>query len=277
MLARPRNGRGYLATIRSGKGVEIHLGLYETAGLAALAFNVAWLALGRGSRPPNEITRDQQPSADEVRALSLKVRRRLGLESPGRPKFAAPPTADELITFFEVTVVGFWTAQAFQSDPTFGLDAAARRVVEAARLIFGRPDVAMSPTDVITRLLGRRVEQAFRRADILRAILDDDGDDDWRLARWLIYPEVFPSARGWRDEVRYLYPEHFEDEAEATGVPHWAIILGVDPPFQTERIREAYRARSKAAHPDAGGTHSAFVRLRSAYEEAIAYCRIHGV
>ena len=65
MLPRSRGGRRFLAKIRH-KGVEVHLGIYESAGLAGFAFNVASEAIGRGSRPPNEIPRAEQPDAEEV-------------------------------------------------------------------------------------------------------------------------------------------------------------------------------------------------------------------
>src|SRR4051794_8553493 len=81
-LARARGGRRFVAKIRRGKGVEVHLGLYEAAGHAAFAFNVAAQALGRGSMPPNEIPRAEQPDADAVRWIADRVRRRLGLEPP---------------------------------------------------------------------------------------------------------------------------------------------------------------------------------------------------
>jgi hypothetical protein len=48
-------------------------------------------------------------------------------------------------------------------------------------------------------------------------------------------------------------------------------------PFTTGRVRAAYRARSRTLHPDAGGSESAFIRLREAYDEALAYCAARGV
>jgi hypothetical protein len=276
ILTRPRSGRRFLAKIRR-KGVEVHLGLYESAGLAAFAFNVASEATGRGARPPNEVPRAEQPDADEVRRITANVRRRLGLDPPTRPPDEGPPDPEALLTLFEVTIVGFWRDQAAQSDPGPGLEAAARRLAESARLVFWNPQAGHpSPTEAITR----RIDQAFRRADLTRAILDDDGDDDWRVARWLVHPDVFPAGRGFREEVRSLYPELFEGEvrdASTSGVPHWAIVLGIVPPFSTARVRDAYRARSRSAHPDAGGTHVEFVRLRQAFEEGRDYCRVLGI
>ena len=279
-LIRPRGGRRFLAKIRH-KGVEVHLGIYESAGLAGFAFNVASQAIGRGSRLPNDVHQSDQPDAEEVWRITSRVRRRLGLEPPPKRSEEHPPDPEALLTLFEVTVVGFWRDQAEQSDPVAGLDAAARRLAEAAKLVFWSPSSGHpTPSNAIARLVARRIDRTFRRADLTRAILDDDGDEDWRVARWLVLPDVFPSARGFRDEVRFLYAELFEGESIPTsgsGVPHWASVLGVDPPFSVAKVRDAYRSRSKSAHPDAGGTHVEFVRLQAAYEEARDYCRVMGI
>lgn len=278
-LPRPRGGRRFLAKIRR-KGVEVHLGLYESAGLAAFAFNVASEAIGRASRPPNEIPRAEQPDAAEVWRITARVRRRLGLDRPGRGPDEVPPDPEALLTLFEITVVGFWRDQAARSDHGEGVDSAARRLAEAARLVFWSPSIGHpSPEEAVARLVSRRLDHAFRRVDIARALLDDDEDEPWRVARWLVLPDVHPAGRGFREEVRFLYPELFEadpHQATGSGVPHWSAVLGVDPPFGTHQVREAYRARSKSAHPDAGGTHGEFVRLRAAYEEALDYCRFQG-
>lgn len=278
LLARSRGGRQFLAKIRH-KGVEVHLGIYESAGLAGFAFNVAWDAIGRGSRPPNQVLPGEQPDAEQVWRISSRVRRRLGLDPPLKTTEEVPPDPEALLTLFEITVVGFWRDQAARSDAGAGLDAASRRLAEAARLVFWSPSIGHpSPSEAIARLVARRVDQAFRRADVTRVILDDDGDEDWRVARWLALPDVHPLGRGFRDEVRFLYPELFEGEGgHATGIPHWAVVLAVDPPFSAAKVREAYRARSKSVHPDAGGSHADFVRLRAAFEEARDYCRIMGI
>ena len=279
-LARPRGGRRFLAKIRH-KGAEVHLGIYETAGLAGFAFNVASEAIGRGSRLPNEVHQSDQPGAEEVWRITARVRRRLGLDPPSVRAEEAPPDPEALLTLFEVTVVGFWRDQAARSDPGAGVDAAARRLAEAARIVFWSPSRGHpNPGEAISRLVARRLDGAFRRSDLTRAILDDDGDEDWRVARWLVLPDVFPAARGFRDEARFLYPELFEVEAgdaSGSGLPRWAEVLGVEPPYTVAKVRDAYRARSKSAHPDAGGSHVDFVRLRSAYEEARDYCRVMGI
>jgi hypothetical protein len=280
LLPRSRNGRRFLAKIRH-KGVEVHLGIYDSSGLAGFAFNVASEAIGRGSRPPNQVPEAEQPDAEGVWRITSRVRRRLGLDPPSKRSEEVPPDPEDLLTLFEVTVVGFWRDQASRSDPGPGTDAAARRLADAARLVFWSPSSGHpTPSDAIARLVARRLDHSFRRADLTRAILDDDGDDDWRVARWLVLPDVFGGGRGFRDEVRFLYPELFEGDpspTSASGVPHWAVVLGVDPPISVARVRDAYRARSKSAHPDTGGTHDEFVRLRAAYEEALDYCRIKGI
>jgi len=278
LLPRSRGGRRFLSKIRQ-KGVEIHLGIYESAGLAGFAFNVASEAIGRGSRPPNPIPDDEQPDAETVWRITGRVRRRLGLDRETRRLEVASPDPEQLLVFFEVTVVGFWRDQAARSDTGQGVDVASRRLVHDAQLVFGGSTKnSLTPDEAIARLVARRVDRAFRRADLTRAILDDDGDEDWRVARWLVLPDHHPQGRGFRDEVRYLYPELFEAEPGPNhGVPHWACVLAVDPPFSLDKIRDAYRTRSKTLHPDVGGTHVEFVRLRAAYEEARDYCRVMGL
>ncbi len=98
--------------------------------------------------------------------------------------------------------------------------------------------------------------------------------------RWLVLPDGFVSrrARGFREEIQHLYAEFFEVDALDNGPPpSWAVILGLTPPFNADRVRAAYRARSLDAHPDAGGTAALFVRLRAAYEDALAYLAARGL
>ena len=167
-LPRARGGRRFVAKIRPGKGVEAHLGLYEAAGHAAFAFNVAAEALGRGSMPLNEIPRSEQPDADAVRRITELVRLRLGLDRPGRRRReSVPPDPDGLLALFEVAVVGFWRAEARQGDAGPGLDAAARRLAESARLVFWSPEAGHpDPVEAMARLLSRRLDDAFRRSDL---------------------------------------------------------------------------------------------------------------
>ena len=276
-LPRARGGRKYRARIRRGKGVEVHLGLYATPWLAAFAHDVAARAIGRAAGEPIEIPRAEQPTADQVRAITARVRRRLGLDPPPPAPPDDPPTAESLRTLLEITVVGFWRDQAAHPEglPDAALDASARRLVEAAGALLwchsaGHP----TPEEALTELLVQRLDRTFRRADLTREVLDDDGDDPHRVARWLVHPDAFPHARarGFRAEVAYRYPDAFDDPEPADGPPAWAAVLGVDPPFTADRIRRAYRAKSRLAHPDAGGSHADFIRLRRAYERARRHC-----
>ncbi len=52
----------------------------------------------------------------------------------------------------------------------------------------------------------------------------------------------------------------------------WRDVLGLDPGVDWRRgdIEQAYRAKAREAHPDAGGSTEAFVELQRAYAEAIA-------
>ena len=276
-LPRPRGGRSFRATIRH-KGNEVHLGLYETPWLAAFAFNVASEAIGRGARPPNDLPLKGGPGPEEVRSIAIRVRRRLGLDRGLIDTGFGPPSLEAILTFFEVTVVGFWRVQSaidVGDAPGRSLDAAAGRIVEAAGLLFwDRGREGISPEDAMTDLLARRIDSEFRRKDLSREILDDDGDDPWRVARWLAFPDQSPGGRGFREEIRHLYAEMFLDADDAPS--GWAEVLGLTPPFDMEDVRNAYRVRSKRSHPDAGGSHGEFVRLNAAYESARAFFRARG-
>ncbi len=279
ILAHERAGRRFRAWIGRGKGVKVHLGLYRTAGEAALAYNqAAGLIRGAGA-PVNEISRAEQPAAEDVRRITATVRRRLGLDPPPGLPEDRPPDGDRLVALFEVAIVEFWRTEV--SGAGMGLDAAAARLVEGAEALFwchsaGHP----TPLEILAALVSRRLDQAFRRSDLTREVLEDDGDDPFFLARWLVFPEVHPGARGFRDEVRHLYGESFRGEpgrTSAGSAPSWAEVLGIAPPFDSEQVRAAYRAGSRSAHPDAGGSPAEFVRLQAAYEEAQGYCAALGL
>ena len=86
-LARPRGGRRYRAVLRRAKGVVVHLGLYETPWLAALAHATAARLLGRDA-PPLDIPLHEQPTPEQVRELNARVRAQL--EARRRPATPTP-------------------------------------------------------------------------------------------------------------------------------------------------------------------------------------------
>jgi hypothetical protein len=276
-LPRPRNGRAYKASIRHGKGIVVHLGLYETEWLAAFAFRTASELLGRERRIA-VIPREGQPNAEQVRTITERVRGRLGMTNrPSvRSSVEIPPDGEELMTLFEITVVGFWRREAASAGgetPEAGLDRAASRLVEAARVLFwsrvpGHPE----PLDAMVSILSRRLDNAFRDRRLTREVLDDDGDDPWRVARWLVRPDDASGLpfRPFATEIRVLYAEFF---MHGTGEDaSWSSVLGLSPGFCAEDVRTAYRVKSRSVHPDRGGSDAEFVRLRAAYEEALAFC-----
>jgi hypothetical protein len=273
--------RRFRARISQGQGRQVNLGLYPTRWLAGFAYNVAAVALHGDRRPPNAIPESQQPDADQVRRITARVRRRLGLDGPPPPPEDRPPDTDRLLTLLEIAVVGFWRGQVVAHDGNLGreLDVAARRLVEAACALFwshssGHP----TPLEALALLLTRRLDGAFRRSDLTREILDDEGDDEVRVARWLVYPDDLPGG-GFRDAIAHQYPDLLGTASarSTSATPAWAAVLGITPPFSTEQVRSVYRSRSKALHPDTGGSHAEFIRLRAAYEAAQRYCTSRGL
>ena len=59
--------------------------------------------------------------------------------------------------------------------------------------------------------------------------------------------------------------------ASEPDVPACLAELGLRPPVTLEDVKQSYLAKAMLAHPDRGGDPVAFVRLRTAYEEAIDY------
>ncbi len=274
--------RRYRARIRQGKGREVNLGLFPTRWLAGFAYNVAAEALHGDRRPRNAIPPSRQPNADHVREITARVRRRLGLDGLPPPPDDHAPGADGLLTLLEITVVGFWRGQvvAQGGDPGRELDLAASRLVEAARLLFwshscGHP----TPQEALAQLLASRLDRTYRRSDLTREVLDDEGDDPFRLARWLIFPDDLPGVGGFRDAIGRLYPDLLgvTSARSESASPGWQAVLQIAPPITSDRIRSAYRSRSKALHPDSGGSHAEFVRLQEAYDEAQRYCTSRGI
>lgn len=49
----------------------------------------------------------------------------------------------------------------------------------------------------------------------------------------------------------------------------WYEILGIGPESTKREIISAYKSMAKYAHPDNGGSHEIFIRLRKAYEQGI--------
>ncbi|HEY1602949.1 MAG TPA: hypothetical protein VGG64_25310 [Pirellulales bacterium] len=57
--------------------------------------------------------------------------------------------------------------------------------------------------------------------------------------------------------------------------PDFLVRLGVLLPCSEQDVKEAYLAKARHAHPDAGGNHERFVELQTDYEKALEYCKFH--
>lgn len=50
-------------------------------------------------------------------------------------------------------------------------------------------------------------------------------------------------------------------------------LLGIGPTATLQEAKDAYRRQAKKQHPDAGGTHGAFIALQSAYEHVSQFLK----
>ncbi len=63
--------------------------------------------------------------------------------------------------------------------------------------------------------------------------------------------------------------------AAADARPDFLVRLGVLLPCSEQDVKEAYLAKVKHAHPDAGGDQEQFVVLQTDFERALEYCKFH--
>ena len=261
----PQGGRGPPGHLRVGRARRVRL-------------NVASEAIGRGSGRP---TRSPGPSSP--------TRRGSGGSPPGpppaRPRPAPrraeeiPPDPEALLTLFEVTVVGFWRDQAAQSDAGPGLDAAARRLAEAAQLVFWSPSSG-HPTPP-TRWPGWSPGGSTRRS----AGPTWPGRSSTTTATTMAGrplagpPGRLPARPGVPRRGPFLYPELFEGDGDASGVgrPPLGERARGRPTLQRRQGPRSLSGPVEVGPPRRRRSHVEFVRLQAAYEEARDYCRIMGI
>ena len=53
--------------------------------------------------------------------------------------------------------------------------------------------------------------------------------------------------------------------------PEFMVTLGLAPPYAIEDVKQAYREKARATHPDRGGSAAAFAAVHEAFERAQAY------
>jgi hypothetical protein len=53
--------------------------------------------------------------------------------------------------------------------------------------------------------------------------------------------------------------------------PDFMVTLGLAPPYAIEDVKQAYREKARATHPDRGGSAAAFAAVHEAFERAQAY------
>lgn len=81
------------------------------------------------------------------------------------------------------------------------------------------------------------------------------------LERWGVSDMLKRAFTGFR-----ALPEN----ATVNGTAWWE-VLGVSPDCTVASLKEAYRNKAKANHPDNGGQHTEFVKIQEAYDFALEW------
>jgi hypothetical protein len=92
-----------------------------------------------------------------------------------------------------------------------------------------------------------------------RATLERDG-----AARGGVFP-----WRGWW----FTNADSIPTRSVLIDIPDCIVALGLSWPTSEQEVRQAYRRLSRERHPDAGGTHGAFIELNRSYEAALRLTR----
>ena len=191
-------------------------------------------------RPQNAIPESEQPDAGQVRRITV-------LASPAsRPGGAIADDGLLAARGRAVTHALRGHGRRLLEGPgvvddahlSRDIESAARRLAEAAQVLFwsqasGHP----TPLEALTRLLAHGWTSRFAGADLTREVLDDLGDDEVRIAFWLVFPDERPGG-GFRKAVGFLYEELLgasDDESTSTR-PAWAAVLGIAAPFHSRQV-----------------------------------------
>lgn len=87
-----------------------------------------------------------------------------------------------------------------------------------------------------------------------------------------------PSRRAWTGQDWVEPDPVFRVSAAPTVVvPTWLQVLELSWPCSRVDVKQAYRRLSLTRHPDCGGSAQAFIELKNAHDEAVAFLEHVGV
>jgi len=70
-------------------------------------------------------------------------------------------------------------------------------------------------------------------------------------------------------------PAALAKPAPSDGRPDFLIRLGLMLPCSEADVKQAYLAKAKVMHPDAGGDQAQFIELQTDFDRAVQYCKFH--
>jgi DnaJ-class molecular chaperone with C-terminal Zn finger domain len=143
-------------------------------------------------------------------------------------------------------------------------------------------DAATKQWDSVPHRVVRRtrkyvyVEQHSYSSDNLTGGWLDAERPTYRLDRQVLEQEGYafiPASSYLSDKEEPLFFNHERGKRYSGRLPTCLEVLHLSWPCTVADVQEAYRRLVKSAHPDGGGSHSKFLELQAAYEQALRICR----
>lgn len=120
----------------------------------------------------------------------------------------------------------------------------------------------------ITKITAARihVEHKGTRVQLNREAMERDGKQyHSRFHEYFYAVKPPPESKDWNwagSKPSFVIP-NFSGDCLAT--------LGLSTPYTKADVRRAYKRLAKTAHPDLGGSHQAFIKLKQAHDSALRF------
>lgn len=125
----------------------------------------------------------------------------------------------------------------------------------------------------ITKITAARIhiEHKDTRIQLNRATMERDGKQyHTRFHEYFYAVKPPPESKDWNWAGSRSYSYTLPSFSQVFGVECLA-TLGLSLPVTRAEVRRAYKRLAKTAHPDLGGDHQAFIKLKEAHDSALRF------